>query len=1411
MSFLEVAVLIEPLKEKKVKTMKNGSMHWYALFFAAVLPVMVCISCTKMLSEIIPPDEQRLIGLELKNVDRFVCSTSTDINDYAVTVTVPKGTDVTRLLPEAVISPQSTLFPVTLRYLQEAFPATDVLKLGSTVSTFENIETINKWFFDLYADNPDFNIPELVFPINFLSPVPFAVIGGQGNIELYTVKVLYDDGTDPATGLLPPGVPAEKNILSFSVGEPQIGESVIGANTVDFEVTAGTEVRALTVRAAVSPHAILIPLTKPYLLPLLTRLGMDPLSVLSGYMTAPNKEAYLRALFAPVNLSNVIVPLDKPIDFTNPVQFAVLGNDKDVKLYTVRCEQTVTGAVLKNFGFSKVKNPGLVKDGTVRIDRTAKTVTAELLYPVEYADGWDSFLLYYDIAYAGDSAEIAYRGRAYKPTEQIRFRKRHLIPSGAQYHLGSAEAKIIIAFGTEQTEYRLFISFKEDPDTVRSITDFRFTKDKNSELKTLSMAAIANDGHEGTITATVLYTGSAKPESLIPTFITPGTVTVNGAVQTSGSSAQDFRKTLTYICTSRDGQYTRKYTVKIRFVYAEPSQTLLKTFRFPAGVNPLTKDSEGRIDQTAHTVHITAHYAGEKPKKLIPEFSATGEVTVDGLAQSSGFSEQDFEYPVYYKVTDPGDPSAYTIYAVTVHFEYSADSGCELMEFKLLMQDNPSLTQDVTAFISAHSGTVYALLPRGADAANLIPRFTARGRVTVDGVEQTSGETAADFSSEVEYKVTSENGLQTKIYRVTLQQAGGIIHVDPKATGRGNGSTWQDAFTSLEAALQKANEMPAEVSAEIWLSKDCTLNNKQYELKRTLTLRGGFDGIEYEADQRNKDNKSVFDTVNFSSSTPIRGTLTFDGIEFADHPWWDYFIIKGIQWDTAAENNALVIQNCKIVHHDRHGKNKNDFQTSVRLASVTLKDTEAHDTESGSGELILPECDTAVIDNFNFEGWWPKLAFWTFSSGQQPLQKVVITNSRCRFRIDAKDITVSNSSLNADTDLRLFDRILLDGVTGRSPRLDAALSASISIKNCKIKDTLTISAYGSGDRIPKLKNVSIEKSAIEVVTSYAITEKLYLYDIPGRDNKSSFKRSTIVIPACSVEIRHCDFGTGGVSTVCRGKIFKDIMEAVPVHTDIWGVTADYISCGYVQYTGSGLGFDGFYATEDLRNTAAEYRLPPYSLKLGEDWAKIYRKLYKEPVPFKSGGSHLLKDIDVKNLYVFSGDSITLETGNEYRGRLNGILLGPLTFYYKYSSAKNINYLDHEPECSSVVLNNETTPNSTIDIDGIRIQGEWLRAITNNLSMRNIWKAYPTGCMELYGYDRVSVDSCDFSNLSPFYDDAKDSPGGRISIRPSFLAAGRTVNVTNCTFDPLFFDVRSGTCFDGQRNGWFNCTAAVWKK
>ncbi|EMB25982.1 hypothetical protein [Treponema denticola] len=1347
---------------KKLKT-----LFWAAIAVAIILPTL--FSCKNIINDLIPSNEQQLLGLQLKNIERYVCSTNTIISGHSVTVTVPKGTDVTRLLPEAAVSPQATLFPVTLRYLQEAFPSTDVLKLSFTLGSFENTEAINKWFFDFYAENPHFTIPQPIFPINFLSPVPLAVIGGQGKIELYTVKVLYDDGTDPATGTLPPGVHAEKNILSFSVGEPQIGQSLIGTNTVDFEVKAGTEVRSLNVTASVSPNAILIPLTEPYLVPLLTSLGMDHLSVLSGFITAADKEAYLRALFAPVDISHLSVPLNKPIDFTNPVQFAVLGKDKDVKLYKATCAQTVTEAVLKNFGLSKLKNPALVKDGAVHIDHAAKTVTAELFYPVEYANtGYDAFSLYCDVAYAGDEVKIKYKGRRYEASDKIPFTPEN--PSGAQYHLGTAEAKIIITFGTEKTEYSLFISFKEDPDTVRSITDFRFTKEKNSELKTLSTAAIINDGHEGTITATVLYTGSTKPESLIPTFITPGTVRVDGAVQTSGSTAQDFRKTLTYVCTSRDGQYTRRYTVKIRFVYAEPSLSVLKTFRFPAGINPLTKDCEGRIDQTARTVHITACYAGQKPKKLIPEFSATGEVTVDSFTQTSGSSVQDFEYPVYYKVTATDDPSVYTVYQVIVNFEYSADSGCELTEFKLLMQDNPSLTQDVTASISEHSGTVYALLPREADVTNLIPRFTASGRVTVDNIEQTSGETAGDFSSVIEYKVTSENGLYTKIYRVILQQSGGIIYVDPKATGRNNGSTWEDAFTSLEAALQKANEMPAEISAEIWMSKDCTLNNKRYELKRTLTLRGGFTGIETEVNQRNKDNKSVFRRYAvFFSDEAIGGTLTFDGIQFGhSDDWGTIEPIYDIQWDTAGEN-SLVIQNCNIYKNT-------SFSTSARLASVTVKDVYSNSMYS---EIRLPECDTASVDNCIY-GWF----YINTSSGVEPAQKAVIKNSSCRSSVCAKDISLSHNERGGD--FYSFDNINLYKIATSYISLTPAASASIRIKNC----TLDLVIKNYSDEVLKLKSIDITDVTIVdfYVQSKVITERLNCSGSWG------YKINSLEIPACSATIKDYTF-KGNVDVSCNAKDFKAIMETIPVHTEIENVTAKTIKCGYV--TG--------VTKENFRTIKREYSCPPYSFKTS-NWINIFM----EPVPFESGGSHNLKDVKAENLSVSSGDSITLKGSSGYQPfRLEGQLKGSLSFVMRWNEEIQTDVVYNACDFSSVVLNNETTPNSKIDIDNIYVHGEWFRVRTNNLSvnkMQHHWREL--GCVELQGNNSLTVKDCDFRNLVPFYAYYDKRP---TEIHPSFLALGGTISLTGCTFDEVFVQVASGTCFDTHLNRSLQCTVAVWKK
>ena len=250
------------------------------------------------------------------------------------------------------------------------------------------------------------------------------------------------------------------------------------------------------------------------------------------------------------------------------------------------------------------------------------------------------------------------------------------------------------------------------------------------------------------------------------------------------------------------------------------------------------------------------------------------------------------------------------------------------------------------------------------------------------------------------------------------------------------------------------------------------------------------------------------------------------------------------------------------------------------------------------------------------------------------------------------------------------------------------------------------------------------------------------------------------------------------------------METIPVHTEIEDVEAKTLRCGYI--------------TDSLRTIKREYNCPPYVFKEG-DWISIY----KEPIPFASGGSHSLKDVKAENLYVSSGDSITLKDSDGYRAFwLHGQLKGSLSFFGRNNGdGKNVTVYN-AVDFSSVVLNNETTPNSKIDIDNIYVQGEWFRARTDNLSVRNITKGFPTGCIELQGHSGVTVTDCDFRNLVPFYAYWDNKP---TIIRPSFLAVGGTVSLTGCTFDESFVQVGSGTCFDTHLNSTFNCTAAVWKK
>ena len=383
----------------------------------------------------------------------------------------------------------------------------------------------------------------------------------------------------------------------------------------------------------------------------------------------------------------------------------------------------------------------------------------------------------------------------------------------------------------------------------------------------------------------------AQPYNLIPSFITGGgaSVFVAGVSQVSKQSEQNFSAELEYICVSRDTRYKRTYKVLVNFIKVEKTEAIIKSFSFGMHLNAgLAGDAVGTIDNTTNTINIkVTHTTPTVPKELVPEFASTGLVSVGGILQSSGSSSHSFRYDVYYKVTSIDDATVTRTYRVHVTFNYATESRCELFRFYFTQADNSTLREDIECYIGSASYNISGLLPNGADLASLKPKFEAYGVVKVNDVEQSSGVSVQDFTQVVEYVVISEDGQYSKRYKVKLQVAGEIIYLSADAHGANNGTSWQDAFTTLEAAIDVANKMTA--PPEIWATCD-NYADKTIRINKAIILRGGFNGTESSKDEREKEGGKLKRRLQLTNVTIERyftktsrwelefGDMVFDGL-----------------------------------------------------------------------------------------------------------------------------------------------------------------------------------------------------------------------------------------------------------------------------------------------------------------------------------------------------------------------------------------------------------------------------------------------------------------------------------------------------------------------------------------------------
>ena len=128
-----------------------------------------------------------------------------------------------------------------------------------------------------------------------------------------------------------------------------------------------------------------------------------------------------------------------------------------------------------------------------------------------------------------------------------------------------------------------------------------------------------------------------------------------------------------------------------------------------------------------------------------------------------------------------------TLFAVMAMFAFAVTASAEdarLLTFGFYQANNPSLSKDYLATIPAYTAgkTTYEFevaLPAGTNLTALVAQFTVNdgNTVTVDGVAQTSGVTANDFTDPVDYTVSNSNKSSNLRYTVTVVEESTVSKV----------------------------------------------------------------------------------------------------------------------------------------------------------------------------------------------------------------------------------------------------------------------------------------------------------------------------------------------------------------------------------------------------------------------------------------------------------------------------------------------------------------------------------------------------------------------------------------------------------------------------------------------------------
>jgi hypothetical protein len=388
-------------------------------------------------------------------------------------------------------------------------------------------------------------------------------------------------------------------------------------------------------------------------------------------------------------------------NFEAPVPYTVTATDGTAAAYTVTATVApITGRVVTTFSVAGVA-------GTV--DESAKIISVIL------PNGTDLTRLVASFTTTGASVTLA----------------------GATQASGTT-----VIDGTGPLTYTVTAA---DGSTTTYTVNITAASVSAKDITAYSLAGINGTIDETANTIALTLPSGTSLTGLVATFTTTGaSAKVGTALQTSGTTANNFPVPVVYTVTAADGS-TAIYTVTVTLATNAAKEITAYSL---AGVTGTINESSSKIAVILpNGTNLTA---------LVATFTATGAgVKVGTALQRSGTTANNFTQPVTYQVSAADGTTSTYLVTVTV----ASNSAKEITAYSLA---------GFTGTIDAPTRAIAVSMPRGSKVTAAVATFTTTGTaVKVGTVTQINRVTANNFTSPVLYTVTAADGT-TATYTVTV-------------------------------------------------------------------------------------------------------------------------------------------------------------------------------------------------------------------------------------------------------------------------------------------------------------------------------------------------------------------------------------------------------------------------------------------------------------------------------------------------------------------------------------------------------------------------------------------------------------------------------------------------------------------